>query len=217
MSHDVVGLFAQPLTRVNINIDGVVDIFNNSIRNSCIGKSNQFTGGFGSNGLIHYHNDDNVFNLYKELKDLREEILDKSNFVYQRVMNYSGELVITNAWFNECEIGSSQLMHNHTNSVMSGTLYLRTDENTYLQFESPYGYSGFSNCLTDNPDMEKKNEYGYSFHHSMCKVLVSDGVCLFWPSYLKHGYSNNKTPNRLSLSFNLIPSSFNSLYKPYVF
>ena len=213
MNHQTIGLFASPVTRIDMEIDGVAKFFDTVIKVNG-GESNQDRG-FGDTGLVHYHNTENVFKVYNELKDLGDRIIDAANFVYTQVMNHKSDLFITNAWFNECSVGSSQFMHTHSNSVLSGTLYLRTDENTYIQFQSPFGTNDFSNCLDDNPDTFRENKFGYHYHFHHCNMVVENGVCLFWPSYMKHGYHNNQTPNRLSLSFNLMPKSFNNLYNPY--
>ena len=77
------------------------------------------------------------------------------------------------------------------------------------------GASEVQNSLDDAPDTFRENKFGYNYHFLQCTMNVGNGVCLFWPSYMKHGYHNNQTPNRLSLSFNMMPESFNSLYNPY--
>jgi len=212
MNHKTVGLFAQPVTRVDLEVDGVAKFFDTVIKVNG-GKSNNDRG-FGDQGLVHYHNDQNVFKLYDELKDLGNEILDAANFVYRDVMNHKSKLFFTNAWFNECQVGSSQFFHIHSNSVLSGTLYIRTDENTNIQFQRP-GASEVQNILEDITDTEKENKFGYIYHFTECGINIRNGACLFWPSYMKHGYHNNQTPNRLSLSFNMMPESFNSMYNPY--
>lgn len=213
MNHQTIGLFAQPVTCIDLEVDGVAKFFDTVIKGSG-GESNQ-DHGFGDTGLVHYHNETNVFKLYDELKDLGDRIVDAANFVYTEVMNHKSDLFITQAWFNECQVGSSQFMHTHGNSVLSGTLYLRTDENTHIQFETPLGICNVANTLSDVADIDRENNYGYNFHFQHCNFNVGNGVCLFWPSYMKHGYHNNQTPNRLSLSFNLMPKSFNSMYNPY--
>lgn len=212
MNHQTIGLFAQPVTRVDLDIDGVAKFFDTVVKSN--GGSTNIDGGYGDQGLVHYHNKQNVFKVYDELAELGDRITEAANFVYTEVMNCQSDLFITNAWFNECSVGSSQFMHTHGNSVLSGTLYLRTDENTDIQFQRP-GSSEVQNILEDSPDTDRDNKYGYNFHFPTCTFNVGNGVCLFWPSYMKHGYHNNQTPNRLSLSFNLMPKSFNSMYNPY--
>lgn len=203
MKHQCVPLFAQPLVRIDMNVSGVASFFDETIKTD------------DERSLRHYHNSDNVFHLYDELKPLGQEIEESANFVYREIMNYDSPLRITNAWLNECDIGGSQFMHNHCNAVLSGTLYIRTDQNTHIQFQNPFGISETVCNLVDNPNTDRINSFGYHFHFPQVTITVGNGVCLFWPSYLKHGYENNQTPNRLSLSFNLMPERFNKLYNPY--
>lgn len=215
MKHLIAGVFPQPITKLECNVEGICDFFDRVVKNNGKVEKNKFPDEFGDSAkLLHYHNDSNVFKIYPELKNLHDEILEKSNFVYQKILNHESDLFITNAWFNECQVGGEQKPHNHTNSVLSGTVYLRTDENTTIKFYSPYGHANTCNSLTNNPSSEP-NEYGYNFHQKSVVLLIDSGDCLFWESFMKHGYSNNKTPNRLSLSFNLMPNTFRNLYKPH--
>jgi uncharacterized protein (TIGR02466 family) len=212
MKHHTLPLFASPVTQLEIDHKGISSFFDAVIKPSQ-GRSNSDGTGNYRTALLHYHNDQNVFDIYEELKDLGERILTASNFVYQDVMNHDTELRITNAWFNECGVGGRQLMHNHCNSVISGTLYLRTDERSHIQFQSPYGLNDFGNLLLDEPNTKRPNKFGYSHHFKTITYKVQSGGCLFWPSYLRHGYAENLTPRRLSLSFNLLPETFNCVYK----
>jgi len=212
MKHQVLPLFALPVTLVEIECDGIADFFDTVVKPSKGKRNTDGTSGFGT-PLTHYHNDQNVFDIYDELKDLGDRILKAADFAYRYVMNHDTELRITNAWFNECEIGGRQYMHNHCNSVISGTLYLRADERSHLQFQSPYGLNEFGNLLLDEPNIKRPNRFGYGHHFKIVTCKVNVGSCLFWPSHLMHGYSENDTPGRLSLSFNLLPSTFNCVYK----
>jgi len=212
MKHATFPLFALPLTHMKIECDGIAEFFDTVVKPSK-GRSN--TDGTNSyrTPLVHYHNDENVFEIYGELTELGGRILEAANFVYRDVMNHVTELRFTNAWFNECEVGGRQYMHNHCNSVLSGTLYLRADERTDLQFQSPYGLNDFGNLLLDEPNINRPNQFGYSYHFKMASYKLASGDCLFWPSHLRHGYSENRTPRRLTLSFNLLPTEFNCVYK----
>jgi len=212
VKHQILDLFPTPLVRMDINVNGVAEFFDKTIKPNQ-GQSNN-DDWVGDPGLVHYHNNNNVFELYDELKGLGDDILNAANFVYKDVLNYQSSLRFTNAWFNECAVGSYQFMHNHCNSMISGTIYLRTDENTAIQFRSPYGGTEVACTISDIPSSDQ-NKYNYNYHLNIVNCSVGNGVCLFWPSYLYHGYSPNLTPNRLSLSFNLMPESFNAMYNPY--
>ena len=164
--------------------------------------------------LSHYHSRHNIFSIYPELKWLEKQIEKAGNLVYQDLMNFkkSGPMRITNAWFNLCEVGGSQPAHNHVNCLLCGTLYLHTDANTKIYFHHPQKTDSHHAELFDSPDTTP-NEHGLSFHQQESQIDVNAGDCLFWPSRLMHGYSQNKTPGRLSLSFNMMPEKLNVDYQ----
>ena len=211
MKHQVTPLFALPLTRVDLNTAGVPEFFDSVIKPSK-GKVNTDGTSTYETPLIHYHNDQNVFEIYDELADIGKRVLQAANFAYHEVMNHDSELRVTNAWFNECDVGGRQFMHNHCNSVLSGTLYLRTDEKTHIQFKTPFGLNDFGNLLLDEPNTNRPNRFGYSNHYDIVTYKVDSGACIFWPSHLRHGYSENLTPGRLTLSINFLPTTFNCVY-----
>ena len=209
MKHNCFDLFPIPLFNTNIDTTGVVKLFNNKIKSKGVDNKQCIS-------LLHYHNTENVFDLYKELEPLHQRILDASNFYYKNVLNHhqSGDLKVTNAWFNLCQLGGYQQKHSHANSIISGTLYLSVDANTNITFCSPYNVSNnVSNVMSDEPDYNTPNEFNYHYHYGTVTLGASPGDLLLWPSYLNHGYDNNRTPNRLTLSFNMIPSYFNNDYK----
>jgi len=164
--------------------------------------------------LSHFHSKANVFEKYPDLDWLREHLEGSASLVYGELLNYkkSGPLRITNAWFNLCEPGGTQPMHNHVNCLLCGTLYLQADENTKIMFHHPLKNPSHHAELYDAPD-DTKNDHGLKFHLQESQIDVKTGDCLYWPSYLKHGYSDNKTPGRLSLSFNLMPEKLNVDYQ----
>ena len=211
MRHKLIPLFALPVTAVPIDQGDTATFFDDVIK-TAKGRSNTDGTDRYKTPLVHYHNEANVFEIYDELKDIGDRILAAAHFVYQEVMNHDSELRVTNAWFNECGVGGRQYMHNHCNSVLSGTLYLRVDENSSIQFQTPYGMNDFGNLLLDEANTKRPNRFGYPYHYSIANVPVKNGDCLFWPSHLRHGYSENLTPGRLSLSFNLLPKEFNCVY-----
>lgn len=212
MQHQVIPLFALPVTRLTLDHTGIGQFFDDVVKTSQ-GRSNIDGTTKYKTPLQHYHNEANVFELYEQLQDLGDRVLDAARFVYRDVMNHESDLRVTNAWFNECGVGGRQYMHNHCNSVLSGTLYLRVDENSYLQYQTPYGMNDFGNLLLDEPNTKRPNRFGYGHHFNTVTIPVKSGECLFWPSHLRHGYTENLTPGRLTLSFNFLPTEFNCVYK----
>ena len=164
--------------------------------------------------LSHYHSRENVFDLFPSLAPVQASIEQAGSFAYQQLLNYrkSGDMRINGAWFNLCQQGGTQIKHSHANSLLSGTLYLHTDQHTEITFYHPLTADPLHAELHDEPD-QVENEFGLNFHVREVTVAVSAGDCLFWPSQLRHGYKNNKTKDRLSLSFNMMPSHLNAIYQ----
>ena len=214
MKWSTVGLFASPLVKIELEgVERAQQYFDSHIRNKGIADAN-IQGDPEVNRLYHYSHNSSVFDVFPDLKWLRESIEQAGNFAYGELLNYkkSGPLQITNAWFNLCDVGASQSKHCHANSLLSGTVYLNTDKHTNIHFFHPLTCVPLHPELYDKPD-ESKNNYGLRYHHREVIVGVNAGECLFWPSQLQHGYVDNKTPARLSLSFNMMPEYVNNIYQ----
>jgi len=204
----ITDLFPQPLVKMDIDHHVAVSVFKNIVK-----RKAGFQDIIRTYGLTNYYNAKNVFELFSELQPVHDEIVNKANYIYQEIYNVDNELRVTNAWYNECELGSAQIFHNHCNSVLSGTLYLKTDSNTCIQFRSPYSaLPAMHNQIRDKVS-KKPNRKGHGYHQNYHTVFIRDGHCLFWPSFMMHGYPDNQTPNRLSLSFNMMPKQVNGIYK----
>lgn len=208
MEHEVASFFPVPVVSMKITEEEnkkIKSFFFSSIRGK--GYDGKYINDECSS-LIHYRE---VFDEYRELFWLKKKIKKLSTFVYKDVMNHITDLEVTDAWFNYAKKGSWQYIHNHCNSVISGTLFIDVEDD-FLIFHSPYeSSSSIANMMVDNPSQEK-NQLGYTFHNKQIQAEVSCGTILFWPSYLKHSYLPTNKEGRLTLSFNCLPTKFNSLY-----
>ena len=197
-------LFAYPLIKIPMkSYPTAARFFNQKLRQT------------GDNNVIsHYHSRQNVFEIYEELAEVGAEIQQAGSFAYKQLLNHqkSGDMRINGAWFNLCQPGGDQMKHSHGNCLLSGTLYLNTDEHSEITFYHPLSADAFHAELNDEP-CQSNNAFGLNYHVREVSVAVSAGDCLFWPPQLKHGYKANKTPDRLSLSFNLMPHHLNSIYQ----
>ncbi len=214
MKWSATGLFATPLIKINLGDTAyVAQYFKESIKANTVEQSivdkNSPSGKLG-----HYQSQTHLFLLHPELSRFREKIEQAGSFAYKELLNYkkSGPLSMTNAWFNMCDVGGSQQKHTHANSLISGTVYLNTDQHTEITFFHPLSHFSMHAELYDEAD-KTKNAYGLHYHYQEVTVSVQAGDCLFWPSQLPHGYKNNQTPDRLSLSFNMMPEYTNTLYQ----
>ena len=215
MEWESTGLFATPLIKIKIgDVAFVREFFFKNVVNRSEKNSN-IEGLPEENRLDHFNNRSSVFNQYEELLWLKEKLESAATFAYQDLLNYkkSGPMNLTNAWFNLAQKGANQGKHSHANALLSGTLYLQTDEHSVINFYHPQTNSSMHAELHDRVDDSSANKFGLRYHHPMVMVKVNEGDCLLWPSYLMHGYENNQTENRLSLSFNLMPQYLNTIYQ----
>jgi uncharacterized protein (TIGR02466 family) len=117
----------------------------------------------------------------------------------QEIKEYTNEysfknLIISNSWFNIEKKGCILENHTHPMSVVSGALYLKTDElSNKIYFFNPNPFIGFS-------EFEKNNFINYEYIY----LNVEIGSVLLFPSWLKHGsnFKKNNSKERICLSFN---------------
>lgn len=210
---NISGLFSQPLIQEQLDLDTkkIIEFYNQNIKPNKLPENqssmNQYLSHFGDG---QDGKGKTLFDAYPDLSYIGDAIVEAGNRVYVDVLNYEGELDITSCWLNVCEVGGAQPFHNHGNSVISGTYYVNADENSNLTFQSPFTQSSnFNNVLVNYPT---NNQCDYNFHHTYMTVPVSSDDCLFWNSYLSHGYFNNQTQGRMSISFNMIPKKLRHFY-----
>ncbi len=114
----------------------------------------------------------------------------------------------TGCWANINPSGTAHKMHNHPNNYLSGVYYVQTQAGAdTINLYDPRILTGIirppvTKLTTGNTDQ--------------VVVKVSPGTLLISPSYLQHSVdSNTSTEERLSVSFNIMFSSFTEkLSKP---
>jgi uncharacterized protein (TIGR02466 family) len=134
------------------------------------------------------------------LSTLKEEILIGLNKFVQEVnppmIDKNIEFYITQSWLNINHTDEWHHPHIHTNSVISGVLYInvkdKVDSCTFARKEGLFGNLVY---------LPKKET---AFNTFFNKIPVSNGTLLFFPSITEHHVSFNKgTHKRISLSFNV--------------
>ena len=186
-------IFSKPLYSKFTNIDtkkivSMIDEdgFHDDYNNTEPGVANM---SYISNNL--HVLDDNKF------KFLKDKIMKEFYLYASDVMGYTNEFEITTSWFTMSTKGQSSKFHNHSNCMMSGVLYLQTNENSgNIIFES------FSNeRFTIHTE-----EYNI-FNSPQWSIKPEDGLLLMFPSEVHHAIEENKSDTtRYSLAFNLMPT-----------
>ncbi len=129
---------------------------------------------------------------HKELKKIVDkEIKEFAN----NVMKYTNDFAITTSWFTEVDVMESGQFHRHSNSFLSGVLYLNVDEYTgNIIFEN---FDESITLATNQHNMLNAKSF---------TVTPKNGLILIFPSELWHtvGY-NDSNIIRYSLAFNVMP------------
>ena len=63
-----------------------------------------------------------------KLSRIKETCLNYAQEYFTEVMKYNFKLNMANSWLNVTQSGQSHMMHNHTNSLVSGVLYLKCND-----------------------------------------------------------------------------------------
>ncbi len=132
----------------------------------------------------------------KKLCDLKDIIVNELYKYLHGILNYTNEFYITTSWFTEVEPNEESQFHNHTNSFVSGVLYLQTTDKC--------GDIIFRNFSNERFDLEATN---YNILNSRAwSYKPENGLILIFPSELYHKVEKNKSKEkRHSLAFNVIP------------
>jgi len=113
----------------------------------------------------------------------------------EEIMGEEASLTPTQSWLNFNPTSSKHEKHFHTNSIISGVIYIRTNDKTgNINFHKPFEKF--------NMIMNKIKTYNkYNFEH----VYFTPEPCqlFLFPSFLNHSVNKNESEvTRISLAFN---------------
>ena len=130
------------------------------------------------------------------MSDLKTDLTDIVNDYFQEVYQpeYDVKVYITISWVNYTESGQWHHAHFHSNSVISGVLYIDTNDEDTITFQNPVeGNLGFS--------LKSKNHNHWN-SSSWWWPTPKNSLLLF-PSSLSHKVDITTNQNtRSSLAFN---------------
>mgnify|MGYP003148237229 FL=1 len=127
--------------------------------------------------------------LVKKIMDVSKNYLDEMNWVYS---NYE----ITDMWANVNPPNNFHRPHMHSNNVLSGVFYLKSDQNANIVFADPRPQAHIIEPEITNWQLNNSQNWYY--------ISTVNRLILF-PSYLSHHVPVNKSnQNRISISFNIM-------------
>ena len=183
-------MFSKPIYGKTVNIDTkkIVSMLNESVFMTA-GSTTDSNASSISNSL--YVLDEERF------KFLKDELMKEFYLFINGIMHYSNKFEITTSWFTKTIKNESSAFHNHNNCMLSGILYLQTDENT--------GKIGFQN-FNDKRYKLVPDEHTVT-NSDAIYYIPHDGLLLLFPSEVHHKVEKNESDiERYSLAFNLMPT-----------
>ncbi len=128
------------------------------------------------------------------LENLQKDLQEHIETYTREVIKIKNEVYITNSWKNLTKPGDQHMIHNHTNSIVSGCLYLRS---SYIQ---PTISFTRGNC----PFLLALDAEEYTpFNALEWTIPVEDNNIILFPSIMHHYVKPNlSNKDRLSIAFN---------------
>jgi len=180
--NDIYNLFPEPIVSYTLGRE-----FTNSEKNALLSQDWRRSEGNETSK--------NTFVLRKKnLENIREFIRLSILDFEKRVYEFSDEktkLYITQSWMNKTMPGEFHHTHKHPNSIVSGTLYIETNDLDVIRFEK-----------TESPWLFTPKQFN-TWNSETWGIPVVSGQLLLWRSYLPHSVPRTEGTNaRYSLSFN---------------
>ena len=124
--------------------------------------------------------------------NLNLQITEHLKYYVDEILGYDAQLKITQSWINFNHKETSHHTHNHSNSVISGVIYISKDPPPIV-FSNPFPARDLvPEIIKHTPS----NGFTYS-------VNVKETMLLLFPSFLPHGVMlNENDTTRVSLAFN---------------
>ena len=195
---NAVGIFAVPIGTRQFDPQ-----HHQQLKEKCfniIQTKNGIDNNFGNEGLAHYHHPASGLNLLDcEGFDMFHDWIKACSLEYiNKILGHECEdVIVTDCWLNVCKQGSLQPTHSHANSFVSGTYFVNFEPGKHAPLM-------FLN-MKDLPQqfLEVRG-------NAMKKIAVvkhEEGTLLLWQSHVLHGYEENRKDNRITISFNVMPTT----------
>ena len=133
----------------------------------------------------------------KNLSKLKDDLTNFVNGYLSQIINPINDVTpyITQSWINITTDGQYHHKHSHSNSYLSGVLYIEAEEeNDAIKFFKPYNQYQPIKLTPKDSNIHNSTNWWFS---------VKKGLIVLFPSYLEHmvemKQGNNK---RISLAFN---------------
>jgi uncharacterized protein (TIGR02466 family) len=150
------------------------------------------------NGHISYST--NILNNYPQLQQQIQQHLDS----YTTQLGYTTNTQITTSWLNLHKQHGYCQLHNHSNSIISGVVFINIPSNSG-KFLFKRNNSSNDKLFSMQIQMDT-TEQSTQYTGNEYIIDPQPNTLLLFPSHLQHMVTpNNSTQERLTLAFNVIP------------
>jgi uncharacterized protein (TIGR02466 family) len=193
---EVVELFPTPM--MIVNIESELDMREiTKLKLLTLNKKNLIANGHNGN---FFHNNSELLKSYLKDSSLEKTIQKYLNIFLKEVwLEKDSTIKITGSWINLNPPNSIHHEHFHTNSILSGVLYIDTEKNC-------------GDFQTHRPKTNSRQISGFAYGKNKFVEQIRDFTpkkydLYIFPSTLQHSVLPNKS-NKIRISF-----SFNSFYQ----
>jgi len=192
---ELISLFSTPVVVTNIGRDFTKDEIN-YISNIPTTKKHVESTNRSSSNMYVFEDSPNL----KDIKIFCEHQLKQYLEHIEGVDTNLTGLRITQSWVNKTKPQECHHRHTHTNSYLSGVLYINCLPNDHIIITNR-SFGMFD-------DMRFQIEKNTPWNSAMATIYVKEGDLLIFPSWVPHYVDVNETKDteRISLAFNTFPT-----------
>ena len=190
-------LFGIPVMRINMNREFTKEELQLLLSDIPMWKDEK--RGMSNHRSKDFYIFDNFAEELKDIKSFCEHVLKQYLEEIEGADTDIATLRITQSWLNKTKPQERHDKHYHTNSYLSGVLYISCLPNDYIKFRNR------SHGSYNNTEFPIKKATFWNVRNLTQDVI--EGDLILFPSWVPHYVDLNKTKNRerISLSFNTFP------------
>ena len=143
----------------------------------------------------------------KTFRPLTLKVLEASKIYFDNMNYIYDDFVITGMWSNILRKGEYFKPHTHSNNILSGVFYTKSDMAAAIQFTDPRPQVGV--FYPDVKEWTKSNSSLWYFPSTQNRMIL-------FPSWLQHHVPVNESNNdRISIAFNVMLKGTIGSYESY--
>ena len=161
------------------------------------------------NGLLHYEGNGSILHEVEAFTPIRKWVENCALHFADNVMGFEvgSKMHCVGSWINVASADGAQDPHQHANSFISGTYYVRKKPE-----HSGIGFFPMSAVTPPSQPNLVVRSRGPNAFNSPDVLNPPEGALMLWMSHVQHGYPPSGVDGRTSLSMNFLPEVIEGVY-----